>query len=132
MLGYHQKNAIDLQLDANDIKDIDPNAFSESSVTYFYSCNSATADLDDNKKVFAQEWAMQTGSETLGFWGKSNYAPANYDKNKDGIAAARKDTGYDQNGKFVWPTCGRLDDDSGPTNMIYYDKNGNIKYDIWR
>ena len=134
MLGYHQKNAVNLQIDAKDIKDIDPNAFSESSMTYFYSCNSASPDDTDNDKVFAQEWAMQTGSETFGFFGKTNYAPANYDENKDKITAAREETGYDQNGEFVWPTCGRLDNDSGPTTMIryYYDKDGNLKSENWR
>lgn len=129
MLGYHQDNAYDLQLDADFIKDIDPNSFSESSMTYFYSCNSATPDESDNNKNIAQEWAKRTGSIAVGYYGKTDYSPINADENKDRIKASRKATGYDQNGEFIFPIGGKLDDNSGPTTMknYQYDKDGNMK-----
>ncbi len=122
-LGYNQENSEELRIDIADIKDINPDAFAKDSSSSFYTCNSATP-IDVGKSDFAQEWAKQTGSVTMGFYGKTEYTPANYKENKEKIKAARQETGYDQNGEFLFPVGGELDDDSAPTEVVYYDKYG--------
>jgi len=103
MFGYHQDNEEELNVYLDDIQRIERSAFSESSNTCLYSCGSASEKNEENNRIFAKEWAAQTGSITIGFDGRTNYVPVNYDKNAEAIAAARETFGYDQRGAYIFP-----------------------------
>lgn len=104
-LGMHQKNDKELEVYLIDIKRIDPEAFTESSRTFFYSCGSASFDVLNDKGKFAQNWHERTGSVTVGFDGRTNYNPTT-NLDEDARRDARKATGYDQKGDYVFPTEG--------------------------
>ena len=104
-LGMHQKNDKELEVYLTDIKRIDPEAFTESSRTFFYSCGSASFDVLNDKGNFAQNWHERTGSVTVGFDGRTNYNPTT-NLDEDARRDARKATGYDQKGDYVFPTEG--------------------------
>ena len=104
-LGMHQKNDKELEVYLKDIKRIDPEAFTESSRTFFYSCGSASFDVLNDKGNFAQNWHERTGSVTVGFDGRTNYNPTT-NLDEDARRDARKATGYDQKGDYVFPTEG--------------------------
>ncbi|MDR1689644.1 MAG: RHS repeat-associated core domain-containing protein [Clostridiales bacterium] len=73
--GYNYTSSYNqnLNMDTSDISKIRSSAFSDNSLTRFYSCNTGTS-MDNS---FAQVWANTTGSETIGAVGKTEYTYIN-------------------------------------------------------
>lgn len=75
----------DINFLQSDINSIKPEAFSTNPVTYFFTCNTGTADKDGLR--FAQVWANKTRADTYAFKNaRSNYSFMNCSMDEISVA----------------------------------------------
>lgn len=89
--GYHLDPKLiknverDINFLQSDINSIKPEAFSANPATYFFTCNTGTADKDGLR--FAQLWANKTRADTYAFKNaRSNYAFMNCSMDEISVA----------------------------------------------